>query len=205
MPDNTNGGDREPGGWAAYFEATRARPPRPLLVRAAGLVPVVGEALDLGFGAGNDTRYLLTQGFRVTAVDADPAAIASLASIADERLRVVQSTFADFGFEHNRYHLINAQLSLPFSPPSTFNLMFSCLLASLAPGGIFTGHLFGVNDAWNQPGSGMTFHTTAAVRHLLASLEPIELREDEQDVELVSGERHHAHAFEIIARRPGED
>jgi SAM-dependent methyltransferase len=202
MSANPEDRSDEPGGWPAYIEATRKLPPRPLLVRAASLVRAFGNTLDLGSGAGIDTRYLLSLGFRVTAVDADPAAIASLAGIVDERLSIVQCTFDDFGFERNRYDLINAQLSLPFSPPSTFDAMFNRLLTSLAPGGILTGHLFGVNDAWNRPESGMTFHTAAEVHQLLADLESIELREVEVEVDLVNGERVHAHMFGIIARRP---
>ena len=54
--------------WGRFYTYTKDSPPWPLLVRAASLVPRNGRALDLGAGAGRDTRYLLEQGFRVTAV-----------------------------------------------------------------------------------------------------------------------------------------
>src|SRR5687768_15210206 len=83
------------GSWAAYYAGTRGNPPWPLLVRAVAMVPAPGDALDLGCGAGNETRFLLDSGFRVTAVDADSNAVNALRHLAGERLRVVQSTFAD--------------------------------------------------------------------------------------------------------------
>jgi hypothetical protein len=38
----------ESDSWTAYHAATQGRPPHPLLVRAAGMLPAQGDALDLG-------------------------------------------------------------------------------------------------------------------------------------------------------------
>lgn len=187
--------------WESYIEATRGLPPRPLLVRAVAMIDVPGEALDLGSGAGNDARFLLDVGYRVTAVDSDPAAIDSLPA-GEPRLQAVQSSFAAFDFPLDRYVLISAQLSLPFSRPEGFDSLFARLTAALVPGGVFTGQLFGVRDAWNQPGSTMAFHTAEQVRDLLRGMDILELRELEDEVMLASGDAHHAHWFDIIVRRP---
>jgi tellurite methyltransferase len=192
----------ESEGWAAYHAATQGRPPHPLLVRAAAMLPAPGDALDLGCGAGNDTRYLLALGFRVTAVDADPDAVGVLKALDEKRLRAIRSTFADFVFDRDGYDLISAQLALPFNPPESFDAMFSRLMGALRPGGIFTGHLFGVRDAWNTSASGMSFHTRVEAERLLDGLQLREFSEGEGDVQLVSGEQHHGHSFEIIAQRP---
>src|SRR5581483_10024087 len=92
--------------WAEFYKHTRERPPWPRMIRAASLVTRKNRALDLGCGAGRDTRYLLGQGFQVTAVDADANAMAILATFPQEKLRAVQSSFVDFMFES--YDLINA-------------------------------------------------------------------------------------------------
>ncbi len=194
----------ESDSWAAYHAATHGRPPHPLLVRAAAMLPAPGDALDLGCGAGNDTRYLLAIGFRVTAVDADPDAVRVLNALGEKRLQAIRSTFADFAFDHDGYDLISAQLALPFNPPESFDAMFSRLVGALRPGGIFTGDLFGVRDAWNTSASGMRFHTRVEAERLLDGLQLREFREVEGDVQLVSGEPHHGHSFEIIAQRPAE-
>src|SRR5579863_9222985 len=102
--------------WDRFYGFTQTSPPWPLLMRAAALAPKHGRALDLGAGAGRDTRYLLEQGFQVTAVDAEPRAVALLAALpfSVDRLRVVQSSFEDFDFAGTApYDLISAQFALP--------------------------------------------------------------------------------------------
>src|SRR5271165_3312113 len=105
--------------WGRFYNFTKDSPPWPLLVRAASLAPRNGQALDLGAGAGRDTRYLLGQGFQVTAVDADPRSVALLSALPPTNLRVVQSAFEDFPFA--TYDLISSQFALPFTPPDHFN------------------------------------------------------------------------------------
>ena len=144
----------------------------------------------------------LDLGCCVTAVDASPSAIAALRTLAHPRLTAIEGTFATFPVDPAGYDLITAQYALPFNPPETFEAMFARLLAALRPGGLFTGNLFGIRDAWNVSGSGMTFHTRAQVESLLQGLETLELREIEDTVTLASGEDHAAHAFDIIARKP---
>src|SRR3974377_937586 len=109
--------------WGYFYSFTKNSPPWPLLVRAAALAPKGSRALDLGAGAGRDTRYLLEQGFQVTAVDADPGAVALLSALPHERLRVVQSSFEGFPFA--TYDLISAQFTLPFVPRSSFAAVFA--------------------------------------------------------------------------------
>ena len=75
--------------WARFYKHTRERPPWPRMIRAVSLVAHRDRALDLGCGAGRDTRYLLEQGFQVTAVDADANAMAILVTFPQEKLRVV--------------------------------------------------------------------------------------------------------------------
>jgi SAM-dependent methyltransferase len=188
--------------WDDYYAATRDYPPRPMLARAAGMLPGPGKALDLGCGAGNDTRYLLEHGFRVTAVDANQASVSALLALGEERLKAVLSTFAEFTFDSDGYDLISAQYALPFSPPDGFAGMFARLVSALRPGAIFTGQLFGVRDAWNEPGTDLSFHTRAEAEQLLHGLHLIEFHETEEAVLLASGDPHNAHYLEFIARRP---
>jgi hypothetical protein len=127
--------------------------------------------------------------------------VAALRALGDERLRVVQSTFADFAFAPDGYDLISAQLALPFNPPESFGAMFARLVGALRPGALFAGDFFGVRDGWNTPGTALSFHTAAEVERLLRGLKLREWREVEEEVHLASGEPHHAHAFQVIAQR----
>src|SRR5450755_3572382 len=67
--------------WSDFYRITRNNAPWPRLVRAVSLLGHTGEALDLGCGAGRDTRYLLERGFSVTAVDREAASLATLVDL----------------------------------------------------------------------------------------------------------------------------
>ncbi len=211
--------------WGRFYGVTKDAEPWPLLMRAAALAPSAKRALDLGAGAGRDTRYLLRHGFQVTAVDADPRAVALLAAVPEAespgRLHVVRSSFDAFDFA--TYDLINAQFALPFVPRDRFAGMFARLKAALSPGGIFAGHFFGVHDAWNTSGTAltfetpdgavtyptaghaMTFHTRPEAEALLSDLETIEFTEEDADGHVADGSPKHWHVFHVLARRPGRE
>jgi tellurite methyltransferase len=188
--------------WSRFYSFTKDSPPWPLLVRAAALAPGKGRALDLGAGAGRDTRYLLEQGFQVTAVDAEPAAAVLLSGLAPAQLRVIQSTFEDFDFDVATYDLISAQFALPFVRRSHFVGVFERLKAALVPGGIFAGQFFGIQDEWHTTGRDMTFLTRSESEALQSDLDVIELSEEESDSHTADGSPKHWHVFHILARRP---
>jgi len=185
--------------WGRFYGFTKDSPPWPLLVRAASLGPRSGRALDLGAGAGRDTRYLLEQGFEVTAVDAEPRSVALLSALPQSRLSIVQSSFEDFAFA--TYDLISAQFALPFIPRDRFTDVFARLKAALAPGGVFAGQFFGVHDQWNTPERAMTFLTRAEAEALLGDLETIEFTEEDADGRIADGSPKHWHVFHILVRR----
>lgn len=185
--------------WGPFYSLTKDSEPWPLLVRAASLAVKGGRALDLGAGAGRDTRYLLRQGFDVTAVDADPRSVALLSALPSDHLRVVESSFEDFDFA--TYDLISSQFALPFTPRDRFTDVLARLKAALAPGGVFAGQFFGVHDEWNTSGSNTTFLTRAEAETLLSDLETIEFREEDAPGHVADGSPKHWHVFHILARR----
>ena len=185
--------------WEDFYKITRDRPPWPLLIQAVSLVAHNESALDLGYGAGRDTRYLLQQGFHVTAVDNEPRAIAQLADLPQQNLRLVQSSFQDFSFE--TYDLVNAHFALPFNPKGSFDEVFARVKASIRPGGVFVGQLFGTHDEWNRPGSSLTFHTREQAEELFTGMKLIEFREEDVDSHIADGTPKHWHVFHIIAQK----
>lgn len=185
--------------WETFYSFTKDSPPWPLLLRAVTFLPLKGQALDLGAGAGRDTRYLLQQGFHVTAVDSDPHAIAMLRNFPHENLHIVKASFEDFAFE--TYDLINAQFALPFLPQRHFHEVFDRVKQAVRPGGIFVGQFFGIHDQWNTPDHDMTFLTREQVEAALEGLDLIELNEEDMDGHVADGSPKHWHTYHIMARR----
>ncbi len=185
--------------WPDYYNLTRNKPPRPLLLTAIQNVEVKDEALDLGAGALRDTIYLLDQGFTVAAVDAEAQVMEEAKSIKSEKFKIVISKFEDFNFEKNKYDLMAAMYSLPFNPPESFNKVIEDIKQSLKLGGVFCGQFFGDRDEW-ATNSKMTFHTKEQVEDLLSGMKVILLDEVEKDDYTADGTKKHWHFFNFIAK-----
>ena len=213
-------------GWAEFYKATEGRTePRPTLKRALelfeadgvgakGHLPEVagrgsggGErtAVDLGCGAGADTLALLSRGWRVVAVDAEPEAIERVrrrASEADpaypERLETVVARFEEAVWP--AVDLVNASYALPFCAPEHFPAVWEKIVASLKPGGRVAGQLFGERDEWATI-PGRTHHTRRAAEALLDGLEVEHFEEEEADRPTAVGNQKHWHVFHVVARK----
>ena len=159
-----------------------------------------GFAVDLGCGQGRDTFAMLERGWRVLAIDAEAEAIERLrARAGDEpRLETQVASFAEA--EWPAADLVNAGFALPFAAPELFDDVWRRVVASVRPGGRFSGQLFGDRDEWAADPE-LTFHTR---EQALVLLEPFELeRFDEEDADgkTALGEPKHWHVFHVIARR----
>jgi tellurite methyltransferase len=190
--------------WANFAAVTKDHEHHFLVERAEALVPP-GEqerhALDLGCGAGRNTRFLLSRGWHVTAVDAEPAAIAAVSEIKNDNLTVVQSRFEDFDFGEARYDLVCAQFTLPFTPHDKFPTVGARWKMSIKPGGYFEGQFFGTRDEWNTPGSPVNFVTREEVDRLLDGSTVVEIIEEDKEGGTATGATKHWHVFHVIAKK----
>ena len=190
--------------WANFAAVTKDHEHHFLVERAEALVPADKQeryALDLGCGAGRNTRFLLSRGWHVTAVDAEPAAIAAVSEIKNEDLSVVQSRFEDFQFGEARYDLVCAQFTLPFTPRDKFPVVWAGLKRAIKPGGYFEGQFFGTRDEWNMPGSPVSFVTRGKLDELLEGLSPVEVTEEDKEGGTATGATKHWHVFHVIAKK----
>ncbi len=195
--------------WPDYYEVTARRPAWVTTRTAAeafGDHPVEGPrfAVDLGCGAGRDTRELLRRGWRVLATDMTaegPERLWQLTPASDRaRLETEVSRLQDF--EIPVCDLVNANLILPFQPAVDYDATWARILAAIPIGGRFSGMLFGDrDDAADDPE--MTCPTPDVIRDYLEGFE-IELwNEKEEDGQTALGEDHHFHLIEVVAVRPG--
>jgi SAM-dependent methyltransferase len=183
--------------WQRHYQDTKNKPVSKLLLEALPLVANEKRALDLGAGALVDSKYLLSVGFEVVAVDREKFAD----QIDNEKFSFVQSSYDDYEFPEASFDLISAQYSLPFNGPVDFEKLWQGIIRSLRLGGIFVGQLFGLNDEWNVVGSKLVFHSRGQVEALLSGLEILKLEDVERDGKLANGQSKRWHLFNIIVRK----
>ena len=194
--------------WVQYYQAVQGRPPRPLFLAALaafeadGFEPAGAQAVDLGCGDGTETMALLARGWRVLAIDREPAASArvlpGVPEVARTRLDTQVASFE--GVTLLPADFVYAGLSLPFCPPEQFPAVWGRVVAAVRPGGRFVGHLFGERDSWNGDPE-MTFHTAAELQQRFAGFTIESLNEVENDRPTALGEPKHWHIYEVVARR----
>lgn len=187
--------------WKEYFEHTKNKPPRPILVQALSYVSEKGKALDLGAGALNESVYLVSEGFmHVTALDKTNVAHAIADILPSEHFTYKITTFEEFEFPKSEYDLVNAQYALPFIHPDSFQRVISSIYDSLKQGGVFVGQFFGNRDEW-KTNSKMTFVTKDMANDLLSAYTVNFFEEEEKDKPTAAGEMKHWHIFHFIAEK----
>ena len=196
--------------WTRYYDAAGEQPRETLLFALERFDAEAGAevgglfAVDLGCGTGRDSIELLRRGWRVLAIDAEAEAIQRLLGRGDlgsgeaARLATQVARFEDARWPEA--NLINSSYALPFCPPNQFGAVWDRIVASLRPGGRFSGQLFGDRDGWaTQPD--MSFQTRQDAEKLLRGLEVEHFDEVEEDGETAVGDPKHWHLFQIVARK----
>ena len=195
------------GDWAAYYEKTGQRPPRPTLIHALDAFDRDGRpedalAADLGCGSGRDTVEILRRGWPVHAVDASAEAIDGLlarpdlppgAKIETQLARYEVMTLPPC-------NLINAAFSLPLCQPDAFPGVWQKIVYALKAGGRFSGQFYGDRDSWAGR-DGMTFHSAEQVDALLHGFEVEYYEEEEEDSVTPRGTAKHWHIFHVVAKK----
>jgi tellurite methyltransferase len=200
--------------WARYYAVTAERPAWQTVRLAIERFRAEDEvaspagrprqrfAVDLGCGAGRDARELLRAGWRVLAVDREPAAKEAIEAATEPELRPnLEVRVEDLaGVEIPPCDLVNASLSLSFLGPEAFEATWRRVLAALRPGTRLAAMLFGDRDeSASEPD--MTCPPPERFQADLADFE-IELWSDkEEDSQTALGEPHHFHLIEVVARR----
>jgi trans-aconitate methyltransferase len=193
----------EPGAWSRYNAGQEQRPPRPLvqvLLEHAG--DGAGRpALDLGFGAGVETARLLRRGWRVLAVDADPAAGPSLLRRLPAgdaaRLTVRTQDFAALD-RLPELHLVHAAWSLPYAGRH-LPRVWEVLMAALLPGGWLACDLFGERDT-TADADDIAKLTDREVEELLRGVDVVHRDTLEVDGTAFAGPQHW-HVHSVVGRR----
>lgn len=193
------------GEWEEYYRATVGRPPSHWFT--SSMAAIDGNhgngrlAIDLGCGNGVETNAFLDRGWRVHAIDREPAAIEHVRTRvdADELPRLTAQVAEYSDVELPAADLVFAQLSLPFCPPEVFPELWAKVSEAVVPGGHFVGQFLGPEDDWS--GEVIT-HTVDEVRALFEGWTIVDLADEQH--EGVAGARREPkywHIVSVIARR----
>ena len=210
--------------WASYYTVTVERPAWRTVCMAigkfreedgtadprsgaetTGAAPVPDHArfaVDLGCGAGRDTRELLRSGWRVLAVDREPAARTALEAAVEPNLRPgLEIRIEDLAtVSIPRCDLVNASLSLPFLAPDDFHAIWRRIVTALEPGARFAAMVFGDHDE-SASDLEMTCLPPAEIEAALSGFEIEHWSGEEDDRPTALGDPHHFHLVEFVARR----
>jgi SAM-dependent methyltransferase len=190
--------------WTAYYESQGDRAPRDLLLSTLDAFgPGARDAIDLGCGTGIETVAILRRGWRVFAIDAEPAGIERLLvrASAPERERLQAQVGSIEDVELPTGDLVWAGYSLFFVPPQRFATTWTGIKGSVRPGGRFAGQLLGERDTW-AAGGDVNAHTRADAQAFFDGWTLERFDEEENDGDACSGPKHW-HLFHVVARAPG--
>lgn len=192
--------------WSDYLDRTANSKPRATLAFALTRFPSTKlpfSAVDLGFGAGNDTLALLKHGWEVLAIDNNRDAITRLSNEVFDpyrsRLTAICSSFEAAAWR--KVDLVNASYALPFCDPQQFAGVWAKITGSIHAGGRFAGSFFGPGDGWAHRHD----MTILSKRNLASMFEGWKIEHFREMVEkkpTASGALKQWHKFEVVAQVP---
>ena len=105
-------------------------------------------AIDLGAGAGNDAKFLLEKGFKVTCIDKEERSkeITISQITQNENLKFELQEFENLKLD--KADLIYSCLSLHFCKPNKFDNMMNEITNNINKNGFFVGNFLGEEDGW---------------------------------------------------------
>lgn len=195
-------------GWSNYYQKKLYLPPADITKKAMSFFSHSGVAIDFGCGCGNDSAFLLQNGWTVWAIDGEALAIEILKKrkdISQQSLLFANSErFEEINWSSlPKFDLFLAVNALPFCKKEKFSEVWKHLTETIQSQGRFAGHFFGprylgFTDKERQL---MTFLSKEDVLELFKDFD-IELFDEKEEAgKSGTGRDIHSHIFEVIAKK----
>lgn len=195
-------------GWDKYYAKKLYLPPAQVSQNVFNLFSKAGLAIDFGCGCGNDTAFLLNNGWTVWAIDGETTAIQILRKRKDipklNSLCTISKKFEEIDWDSlPMVNLFLAVNSLPFVKEEKFKELWTHISKKIESQGRFAGHFFGPNyeGFTAKERQLMTFLTKEDVLKLFNNFDIEFFDEREETGKSGTGRNIHSHIFEIIAKK----
>jgi len=186
---------------ASYAALCDTRKVHPLLLHALRHTGVrSGRALDIGAGGLGESRYLLSLGFDVDAVDPDPVSkeLATHLASGDRRFSMSANAIEHHRIPPDTYSLTVALHVLPFVAVETIDRVAADIVAGLRPGGVLCCTHFGVRDSWAMADLPVTGVSERRAAELFAGMQPVYFGVSEHDGVDLEGMPKHWHVLRQV-------
>lgn len=184
-----------------FYEGLNKLKPHRILVKFIKNNPEIKTAIDLGCGAGRDTKFLIKNGVNVTAIDRVDVTKFLNEGLEEEekaRLNFVQAQFDDAVLPNA--DLVVAYESLPFCKKDALVELVSKIKEALNTNGYFLCNFFGKHDSWDE-NEKVTCLDKDEIEELLKDFKILELNEIEKDGETAMHQTKHWHVYWVIAQK----
>lgn len=188
-----------------FHKVTQGEPPRELAKRIIKYLDNGCLILDCGSGAGNDTIFFASQGYKVIALDKETKILENrlknLLGIKDG-ITVIKSDIMDFEIEE--IDCFYSSLTLSFLSKKDFNVLWRNIRHKLKKHTVIGINIFGNRDEWYRDTEDMTFMDKEEFTSLFVDFTILEFSEKEK-LGTCMGEngipkKKKWHTFECIAK-----
>jgi mutator protein MutT len=141
--------------------------------------------LDLGCGAGRDSRHFLQQGYEITALDAS----AEIAAIAEKEINAPIEVMAFSEIRAiDRFDGIWANASLLHCPEGQIKEVFRRLIAALKPNGLwFMSFKHGTHESIDERGRHFNNYTKESLTTFLSSFDEVQVQDVWENTSFLRG------------------
>ena len=185
-----------------YYENTKNKKANKNIREFISLKTEIGNAIELGCGAGRDTKLLLENKWNVLAIDREEVSNIIKENLNEEelkRFRFQKQELENLKLEKN--NLIVANNSLSFCKKEKFEEMWDKIKNSILSNGYFVGNFFGINDEWAKNKKDMSFLSKESFLKLFDDFDIIEFKEIEKEGLTGLGKIKYWHIFNVIAKK----
>ncbi|MCW5722793.1 MAG: class I SAM-dependent methyltransferase [Devosia sp.] len=181
--------------------------PNAFLARQSDRLKGYRTALSIADGEGRNGVWLAEQGLAVTSMDASPVGLDKARKLAEKRgvvLDMQLADIADYAWPDASFDVV-VGIFFQFASPPLRKAIFSGMIKALAPGGLLLLEGYGPKQIEYKTGGPRileNLYTEELLREHFGSLDIVELRAYDAEIDEGSGHSGLSALVDLVARKP---